>query len=136
MSRIYVDACTIIYLVEGAQPFQTRARARISQLRTGGEAVMLTSRLSRLECRTAPLRDNNLSLLAEYDAFFSPADLQFVEIESAVVERATELRARYRLKTADAIHLASAIEARAELFLAGDADLRRCTEAKVEVLQP
>ncbi|MGD0947269.1 MAG: hypothetical protein ABSA52_07540 [Candidatus Binatia bacterium] len=35
-----------------------------------------------------------------------------------------------------AIHLATAIEAHADLFLTGDADLPRCTEAKVEVLQP
>jgi uncharacterized protein len=136
MSRIYVDACTIIYLVEGAQPFQAQARARIAQLRTGADAVVLTSRLARLECRTAPLRDNNPSLLAEYDAFFAPADLQLVDVDSAIIERATELRALYRLKTPDAIHLASAIEAHADLFLTGDADLQRCAEAKVEVLQP
>ena len=136
MSRIYVDACTIIYLVEGAQPFQAQARARIAQLRTGAGAAVLTSRLARLECRTVPLRENNQSLLAEYAVFFAPADLELVDIDSAVIERATELRARYRLKTPDAIHLATAIEAQADVFLTGDADLQRCTEAKVEVLQP
>ncbi|MGD0947264.1 MAG: hypothetical protein ABSA52_07515 [Candidatus Binatia bacterium] len=54
-----------------------------------------------MECRTSPLRDNNHSLLAEYDVFFAPADLQLIDIDSAVIERATELRARYRLKTPD-----------------------------------
>jgi len=84
----------------------------------------------------APLREGKASLLAEYDAFFAPADLEVVEIDSHVIERATDLRARYRFKTPDAIHLAAAIEQRAELFITGDDDLQRCSEVTVEVLRP
>ena len=94
MSRVYLDACTIVYLIEGAPPFQARARERIEQLRAATGAVLVTSRLSRLECRTAPLRDGNASLLAEYDSFFTPNDLQISDISAAVIEHATELRAR------------------------------------------
>jgi len=136
MSRTYLDACTIIYLIEGAQPFQAQARERLAQLRAATDAAILTSRLSRLECRVAPLRDGNQSLLAEYDAFFTPSDLEMIEIGLEVIERATDLRARYRFKTPDGIHLASAIEQRADLFITGDADLQRCGEIKVEVLRP
>ena len=134
MSRIYIDACTIIYLVEGAQPFQAQTRQRIAQLRTG--AVLSTSRLARLECRTKPVRDGDQGLLAEYDVLFASTDLDLIDIDSAVIERATEVRARYRFKTPDALHLATAIETNADLFLTGDADLRRCTELNIEVLQP
>lgn len=136
MSRTYLDACTIIYLIEGAQPFQAQARDRLAQLRAGTDAVILTSRLSRLECRVVPLRDGNTSLLAEYDAFFTPSDLEMIDIASEVIERATDLRAHYRFKTPDAIHLATAIEQHADLFITGDVDLQRCSEIKVEVLRP
>jgi predicted nucleic acid-binding protein len=41
----------------------------------------------------------------------------------------------YGFKTSDAIHLATAIEREADLFLTGDMELRRCTELAVEVLE-
>ena len=52
-----------------------------------------------------------------------------------VVERAAELRAKYRLKMMDALHVASAIVNRADLFLSNDDDLRRVTEIKVLLLK-
>ena len=70
-------------------------------------------RLARLECRVAPLRDGNSDLLRQYDSFFSADRLLLVELAPSIIERATELRVRYRFKTPDAIHLATAIEQRA-----------------------
>ena len=55
---------------------------------------------------------------------------------SAVVERATELRARYQVRTPDALHLATAIESSAVAFLTGDAALKRCTELNIQVIAP
>ena len=51
-----------------------------------------------------------------------------VEINGPVIERATDLRARYSFKTPDAIHLATAIDEGASVFLTGDAELVRCAE--------
>lgn len=58
-----------------------------------------------------------------------------LEITAGVIEQATGLRARYGLKTPDAIHVATAIEEHADVFLTGDAALARCTEVNVEVLR-
>jgi predicted nucleic acid-binding protein len=48
--------------------------------------------------------------------------------------RATELRAAHGLKTPDAIHLATAIEERADLFLTGDANLARCPGLHLDLI--
>ena len=45
-----------------------------------------------------------------------------------------ELRAQFAFKTADALHLAAAIEAGCGLFLTADTKLARCTSIPVEVL--
>jgi len=58
-----------------------------------------------------------------------------VDITSEVIERATGLRAGYGFKTPDAIHLASAIEEKADIFLTGDESLVRCREVAVEILR-
>ena len=58
------------------------------------------------------------------------------DVMAAVIEPATDLRARHRFRTPDVIHLATAMEEHADLFLTGDHDLKRCTEVKVEILRP
>jgi predicted nucleic acid-binding protein len=136
VSRAYLDASAIIYLIEAQSPLHAAAVHRVERLRDDPESRLLTSRLSLLECRVKPRRDGNDDLLAKYDAFFERRRLVIVDVTAAVVERATHLRARHRFKTPDAIHLATAIEEHADLFLTGDNDLKRCPDLKVEILQP
>ena len=132
--RLYLDANVIIYSIDGASPFRDRALVHISVAAASGAGVLLTSRLSRLECRVKPLRDGRTDLLIKYDAFLVPSLVQMIEIDPPIIELATDLRARYRFKTPDAIHLATAIENRADLFLTGDTELKRCREVRVEVI--
>jgi predicted nucleic acid-binding protein len=135
VSRLYLDASCIIYLIESENPFHDKVASRLDRYRSNPEASLMTSRLSRLECRTCPLRDGDARLLATYDAFFSAARLTLGEVDAAVIERATALRAQYGFRTPDAIHLATAIEGRADLVLTGDTTFSRCKEVAVEVLE-
>jgi len=80
------------------------------------------------------LRNADTRLLTEYAAFFSRERLIISEVTADIIERATDLRVRYNFKTPDAIHLATALEGKADLFLTGDGALARCVEVKVEVL--
>lgn len=136
MTRIYLDACSIIYLVESSSPFHAVVTARLLPLRLDPEGRLLTSRLSRLECRTRPLAHGDAQILSAYDRFFARRRLILSEVTPAIIEQATDLRARYRFKTPDAIHLATAMVEHADRFLTGDADLVRCTEVAVDVLVP
>lgn len=100
----------------------------------GVPSSLLTSRLTRLECRSKPLGAGDLATVAQFDVFFAGLELVLVEVSSAVIERATELRARYNLKTPDALHYATAVEAGATVFLTGDLAMARCSGVPVEVL--
>ena len=110
-------------------PLEARLRASL-----GVPGSLVTSRLSRLECRSKPLRAGDLTTLAQFDVFFAGVELVLAEVSPAVVERATALRARYNLKTPDALHYATAVEVGATAFLTGDRALSRCSEVPVEVL--
>ena len=94
---------------------------------------LITSHLARLECRVKPLRDADAALLATYDAFFTRARV-VVDLTAAVLDCATELRARHGFKTPDAIHLASAMEAGVDAFLTGHAGLAKCPGMTVVLL--
>ncbi len=134
--RVYLDASAIIYLVEAESPFHAAAVQSVGRFRDAPESRVLTSRLSCLECRVKPIRDGDAILGAKYDSFFQQRRLVVSEVTPTVIERATQVRARDRFKTPDAIHIATAIEENADVFLTGDADLKRCGELTVEILQP
>jgi predicted nucleic acid-binding protein len=73
-------------------------------------------------------------LLARYDALFGATRVDVVDVTASVIDRATDLRGRYRFKTPDCIHLATAVEIGASAFWTGDAGLRGCSEVNVVVL--
>ena len=52
-----------------------------------------------------------------------------------IAHRAAEYRARYGLRTPDAIHVATAVQARAEVFLTNDRRLRRVEEIDVLLVE-
>jgi len=130
---IYLDTNVIIRLVEGdaasRHPLETRLATSI-----GVPGSLLTSRLTRLECRSKPLMLGDLVTLAQFETFFNGIEISVAELSAAVIEKATELRARYRLRTPDALHYATAIESSATVFLTGDLAFARCSEVDVELL--
>jgi predicted nucleic acid-binding protein len=132
MKRVYLDASCIIYLVEASAPFHDAAVKCVLKHRAGTDDVVLTSRISWLECRVKPLRTDDDQLLASYDKFLTAGELETIEITPAIVQRATEIRARYRLATPDAIQMATALERHADVVITGDRDLGRCPGIEVD----
>ena len=62
--------------------------------------------LVRLEALVKPLSDGNHALAADYDDFLK--EQRWLSLNDAVFEYAIHLRVAYRLKTPDALHLATA----------------------------
>jgi hypothetical protein len=76
----YLDASAIIYLVEGAASAQALVARCIAGAEQDPAGRVLTSYLSRLECRMKPLRARDVALLSTYDAFFTRARLEVLDI--------------------------------------------------------
>ncbi len=123
----------MIRLVEGDTATRAPLVARLAPA-LGVPGSLMTSRLSWLECRSKPLKAGDLATLTQFDVFFAGVELVLTEVSALVIERATEFRARYNLKTPDALHYATAVEFGATSFLNGDRILSRCSELPVEVL--
>ena len=132
----FFDTSALIYLVEGAEPFARSVRAELA--RTAKKYPKLgaaLSRLSWLECRVRPARNNELTTLAAFDAFFARPDLIWVELTQDVVELATAIRVKHGLRTPDALQAASCLQlGRQHLFLTGDAGFKQVTGLNVKVL--
>jgi uncharacterized protein len=127
---IYLDANVIIRLLEGdAQTRQTLA-ARLRNLQGG----YVTSELSRLECRCRPLKQGDAALLQLYDAFFAATDIHVTAIDRTIIDKATDLRASTKLRTPDALHLATAMVQQASTFCTGDRNFAGISHLTVEIL--
>ncbi len=133
--RLFLDACALIYRFEGAAAFRAAAIDLMAQLTAQQASVQLVvSRLSVLECRVKPLREGNPALLKRYDDFF--AAVQVVELNAEVVNAATQLRARYGLKTPDALQAASAMATSEHtLFVTADAGFAKVAGLDVRLIR-
>lgn len=106
MSRlIYLDACIVIYLVEKHPKFEAKILERLERELVNGKELAV-SPLVKLEVLAKPLRDGDIALCHAFDVFLS--SLTRLSIPDEVYDIALQLRANYRLKVPDALHLAIA----------------------------
>lgn len=132
----FFDASALIYLIEGAEPFASRARAALEAAnREFPDLQAAISRLSWLECRVRPMRQNDDATLAAYDQFFQQPGLTVIELSRDVVELATAIRVCHGLRTPDALQAASCLQLGHEhVFLSGDTGFARVPELRFQLI--
>ena len=102
MRKVYLDSCTVIYLVEEHPAYCAAIENTLAQL----DGIVCYSPLTELECLVLPLRLKRKDLLDKFDRFFS-LNLK-LDMPDAVYREAARLRAEFGIKTPDALHLATA----------------------------
>jgi len=133
--KLFLDACTIIYLIESQEILGQKTRLFVEQYLQNNNHLVI-SRLSFLECRILPLKTKDSNLLECYNKFFRLPNLQIVELTPDVINLATDLRVAYSnaLRTPDALQLACALSANASTFLTGDKKLSVIQEIKIALI--
>lgn len=126
---LYLDSVVVIYLVEQHPTFGPQAATAVNRLYP---TALVGTELTRMECLVIPRRMKDGGRETDFDRFFSQKYPPFVPIDGAVFHLATDLRAKYlKLKTPDALHLATAIVAGCDAFVTNDARLTTVTEIRV-----
>lgn len=74
-----------------------------------------------------------MKLIEEYEAFFASEGVQIIDISRAVLYLAIDLRAKYSIRTPDALQLASALS-RDVKFVSADKDLVKVTDCEIIML--
>ncbi len=103
MGLIYLDTCLLIYAVENHPVWFSPVREALSNQPADSFAI---SPLVKMECLVKPMRLGDTALQWRYES----AMTQFapLTLNEAVFVQAAQLRARFNLKTPDALHLACA----------------------------
>jgi uncharacterized protein len=133
----FFDASAVIYFIEGAEPLASRVRTELARLvKRFPNLDTAVSRLSWLECRVKPARDNNIDALSRFDSFFRRPNLTWVELSREVVELATEVRVKHNLRTPDALQAACCLQLGPDhVFITGDAAFRKVGSLNTRVLR-
>lgn len=101
-----------------------------------GTIRAVTSTISLIEVLVYPLARGEQDLAARYEQYlrFGPS-LTLYALEPDLALRAAHLRARYQIRTPDAVQVAAAMAFGARIFLTNDDRLRQVTEIEVIVLE-
>ena len=120
MGLIYLDACLLIYLAERHPRWGKRVSGAMAEAL--GERFGI-SPLVKCECLVGPLERGDLVLQRAYANLF--ALLVPLAMPEPVFLQAAELRARFGLRTPDALHLACAQHHGCEALWTNDNRLTR-----------
>lgn len=134
VSRLSVETAPFIYYVERYPAYVDKMRVVFLALEAG-QFEVVTSTVTLTEVLTKPLRAGDSVLVKMYREMLQTTRNVILEPVSAVVaERAADLRARYNLKTPDALQVAVALQTGCDAFLSNDSGLKRVTDIRVLLL--
>lgn len=121
--QVYFDANSVIYSVEKhlvywpfLEPFWQAAKGKTIEI--------VSSDLTLMETLVGPLKSGDGALANAYEQLFQQAQTRLLPITSSILREAARLRATTKLKTPDALHAATALEAGCVLFLSNDVGFR------------
>jgi predicted nucleic acid-binding protein len=135
MNQVFIDTAPLIYLVEGGSEYRESVCQQLTQW-IESDTLLATSTLTLLELLVAPKRKKDLRLERQYrsllNAFLS---VPLIDMNSDIAVLASDYRANLRLKTPDAIQVATAVHYGYELFYTNDRHLQCCTDIDIILVE-
>lgn len=100
-----------------------------------GEIRVVTSTITMVEVLVMPYRNAEAQLVRQYrDLLLNTAGVSTIPLSAEIAEEAARLRATHKLRTPDAVQMATAIVAGASVFLTNDIRLPRLPQLPLLVL--
>ncbi|MCY7342639.1 MAG: type II toxin-antitoxin system VapC family toxin [Pseudonocardia sp.] len=126
------DADVLIYAAATGHPLGSRIRALFPPSR--GEIAGVGSVLLLPEVLAKPMREGASDEVTSLVGLLSRLELRSVDAITAEVS--TSLSVSYRLKAADAVHLATAVVAGADRFITNNRRDFRASISEIDVVHP
>ena len=134
VDRLGLDTPPFIYLIERNPTYLNLVREVFGRI-TASTFTAHSSVITLTEVLTQPYRLGNNVLAQRYRRFLLHSrNFALDPITADIAQQAADLRARYSLRTPDALQIATALAAGCAALLTNDARLQRVTELHVLVL--
>jgi predicted nucleic acid-binding protein len=117
---IAIDTSLFIYFIEDKAPWVDIVDSLFEKVVSSGR-ILATSELTVCETLVAPLRAGDLAMVARYEELLGRSEnVTLVPMDRWNLRAAANIRARFGLKTPDAIQLAAALSLRCTAFVTND----------------
>ncbi|HWF66929.1 MAG TPA: PIN domain-containing protein [Acidobacteriaceae bacterium] len=126
MSRIYWDTMLFIYWMEGNPDYARRVKELDNSMKRRRD-VLCTSTFALGEMLVKPYKLEKMDLVRAMRDYFQNSEIELLPFNAETAEVYARIRAEYDVSAADAIHLATAAQARVDLFLTNDRRLSQLT---------
>lgn len=131
---VALDMAPLIYFVEEHERYLDIIDPFFVAL-SRHEFSVVTSMITCVEVLVQPFRHGKPSLAQQYhDLLFNTDGIETIMLSQSIAEKAAQLRASYKLRTPDAIQVATAVDQRASFFITNDKGLAALPEVQVIVL--
>ena len=131
ITRLYLDANILIYLLEGDEETQERVHKLFVAV-DEQKIDLVTSEITITECLIGAIRDQNPQLIEAYNNLFAESGfLQLAPVSRNILVQSAKTSALLRLKTVDALHYTTAIQSGCDGLITNDKAFKSSPEVKV-----
>lgn len=129
-----IDTMVFIYHLED-HPDYSHTTERILGAVEHGKYSAVTSVITLIELLVKPKRDGNLAVAKDYkDLLLTFPNLKILNLDMKISDIASDLRAKYGIKTPDAIQIATTICGGSKSFITNDESLKKVEEISALLL--
>lgn len=120
--KLYLDAMVWIYYLERQPQFFSDCEALLARIQQGRGQIVV-SHFVLAELLVLPKRKGDAFTVAQYRRVLAAKTFKTARLTSSAAERFAEIRARNRVRPADALHLAFAPDEGVDYFVTYDTGL-------------
>lgn len=128
---IFLDTSVFIYHFESHREFGPVVK-RVFELLSENKAKAVTSVIAQIELLSLPMDERMTALLNQY--FWETPNLVVHAVDQEIASKVAKIRRKYGFRTPDAIHLATAVVYKADVFITNDKRLKKFDEMAVALV--
>ncbi|SHF76758.1 Predicted nucleic acid-binding protein, contains PIN domain [Caldanaerobius fijiensis DSM 17918] len=133
--KVALDTNLFIYLMEKNEIYFSPVKSLFDKIQKG-QLFAVTSVLVYTELLSKPFQEENVVLADKYRVLLATfPNLTIKEVDKDISLLAAKLRAKYKIKTPDAIFIATGIAENADVFVTNDVRLKNIEEIEIVLLE-
>ena len=133
-NKVFIDTAPLIHYLE-EHPIYHNAVKNFLEECLEQDRKIASSAITVEEYCVFPYRTGNYSLIERLYDFFEDAEIEIVDIDRTIAQKAASIRAEFKdFKAMDALQLAAACESGCDLFLTNDKQLQQFEEIRCEII--
>jgi len=124
-TKVGLDSSILIYHLEDIEPYSVLTEIVFTAIAAGSHTAILST-ISVTELLVKPFAEKQRNRVAVFERFIrSLPHVVLIPPHYDVAKEAARLRGQYRLRTPDALLIATALGEKAEAFITNDGQLRK-----------